>query len=439
MLACAVFLTNISSGKLSDFYPEGQILAISTALIRGSAQLMFDCVSGITTAAEDMHRTIAGTSTAWLNGLSDFRPLKEIRNPTAYAVVRTTSDLLNKGVTKSLAHVHKHSDLSSLDGDELRWVAVLNGICGDHFEESGNVLAIPMEFTRSPESLGMKSEARPAASPHIVVLVHGLCLSEQSWQGDDNPGIGENLEQELGMSPVYLRYNTGRRISSNGKELARQLDDLVADWPVPVESLSLVGYSMGGLLIRSACCYAESEQRAWLKPLKRVLFLGSPHHGSPLEKAGHLVDKAMQSIHYVEPLSFGRKRSAGIKDLRHGNLLDEDWNGQPGVEPGPANRRDVPLLPSVEYFFIAASIGRHDRDPLGHIFGDLLVRVDSALGTGSSGRENLDVKEENCRVFQEKTHFDLVSDDRVIKQIVDWFGKPIQGQVSQQLPINSRQ
>mgnify|MGYP001816802695 CR=1 FL=1 len=226
------------------------------------------------------------------------------------------------------------------------------------------------------------------------------------------------------MSPVYLRYNTGRRISANGKELSRQLDDLIADWPVPVESLSLLGYSMGGLVIRSACWYADSEQRSWLRPLQRILFLGAPHHGSPVEKAGHLVDKAMQSISYVEPLSFGRKRSAGIKDLRHGNLLDDDWDRRVGEKPGLVTRRDVPLLPAVEYYFIAASIGRHERDPMGHIFGDLLVRVGSALGTGSNNRGALDVKEENCRIFQERNHFDLISDDRVLKQVVEWFRKP---------------
>jgi len=388
-------------------------LAISTALIRGSTQLVFDCVSGITTAAESMHRHIAGTSTAWLNGISDFRPLKEIRNPTAYAVVRTASDVLNKGVTKSLAHVHNHSDIRSLDSSELRWVAVLNGICGDHLEDRGNVLAIPMELTQSS-----------VASPHIVVMVHGLCLAEDSWQRDENPGIGAQLKQELGMTPVYLRYNTGRRISSNGKELSRRLDDLLADWPVPVESLSLVGYSMGGLVIRSACAYADSEQRSWLKPLKRILFLGAPHHGSPVEKAGHFVDKAMRSVKYVEPLAFGRKRSAGIKDLRHGNLLDEDWDRPVGEKPSLDTRRVVPLLPSVDYYFIAASIGRHDKDPMGHIFGDLLVRVGSALGTGSNSPGDLEVREENCRVFQEKTHFDLVNDDRVQKQVIEWFRGP---------------
>ena len=400
-------------------------MPISSALIRGSAQLVFDCVSGVTTAAEKMHRTIAGTSTAWLGGLTDFKPLKEIRNPSAYAIVRSASDLLNKGVTASLAHVHNHSDLRSLDRGEVRWVAVLNGICGDHFVDRGSVLAIPMEFARPAESPDLESGETPVASPHVVVLVHGLCLSEQSWQRDDRPGIGAHLQRELGLSPVYLRYNTGRRVSANGKELSGLLDELVADWPVPIESLSLVGYSMGGLVIRSACRYADFEQRSWLNPLKRIVFLGTPHHGSPVERAGHLVDMAMRSIRYVEPLSFGRKRSAGIKDLRQGNLLDDDWNARLGEPGGPAARRDEPLLPSVEYFFIAASIGRHDKDPMGHIFGALLFRVGSALGTGSNSRDDLAVKKQNCRVFQEKNHFDLVRDERVGKQIVEWFSKPV--------------
>jgi len=370
-----------------------------------------------------MHRTIACSSTSWLNGISEFGPLKEIRNPTAYSVVRTASDVLNKAVTKSLAHIHNHSDLRSLNRSEMRWVAVLNGICGDHLEDRGSVLAIPMEFAQLSKAPSMESTETLAASPHIVVMVHGLCLSEDSWQRDDNPGIGEHLKQELGMAPVYLRYNTGRRVSTNGRELSRQLDDLLAGWPVPVESLSLVGYSMGGLVIRSACWYADSEQRSWLKTLKRILFLGAPHHGSPVEKAGHLVDTAMRSVKYVEPLSFGRKRSAGIKDLRHGNLLDDDWDRPVGEKLSLATRRDVPLLPSVDYYFIAASIGRHDRDPLGHIFGDLLVRVGSALGTRPNSPGDLKVKEENCRVFQEKTHFDLVNDDRVLEQVIEWFRK----------------
>jgi len=286
------------------------------------------------------------------------------------------------------------------------------------------VLAIPMEFAATPH---MESTDMPAASPHIVVMVHGLCLSEQCWQEDEDPGIGQHLKRELGMDPVYLRYNSGRHISSNGRELARQLDDLCAAWPVPVESLSLVGYSMGGLVIRSACWYAEAEQCSWLKPLKRILFLGSPHHGSPLEKAGHVVETALQSIKHVEPLMFGRKRSAGIKDLRHGYLLDEDWEYPAEKKLNLDTRREVPLLPSVDHYFIAASIGRHDKHPMGHLFGDLLVRVDSALGARSNSPGSFKVKKENCRVFRERNHFDLLNDDSVREQVVKWFRTPSPG------------
>ena len=384
---------------------------------------MFDCVSGITTAAEGMHRTIAGTSTFWLNGISDFGPLKEIRNPTAYSLVRKASDLLNTGVTQSLAMIHNQSDLSTLEGDEIRWVAVLNGICGDHLEQRDSVLAIPMELIKPSEADIGKPTDTEGVSPHLVVMVHGLCLSEQCWHSDEKPGIGDRLQRELGMAPVYLRYNTGRHISTNGQAFSRQLDELIASWPVPVESLSLVGHSMGGLVIRSACWYADSEQRSWLKPLKRILFLGSPHDGSPVEKAGHLVDTAMQSIKYVEPLAFGRKRSAGIKDLRHGNLLDEDWEQSAVEKSGPRSQRNVPLLPLVDHYFVAASLGRDEKDPVGHLLGDLLVRVDSALGSGSRGSECLPVSEEHCRVFQEKNHFDLLNDDRVFEQVVEWFGE----------------
>jgi len=303
-------------------------------------------------------------------------------------------------------------------------VAVLNGICGDHMENSGNALAIPMEFIMPPESVCTKYAVTTPVSPHVVVLVHGLGLSEQMWQGEGNLGFGKCLQTELGMSPVYLRYNTGRRISKNGEELSRKLDDLIAGWPVPVESLSLVGYSMGGLVIRSACWYANSENRSWLKPLQRILFLGAPHHGSPVEKAGHLIDKAMQSVKYVEPLSFGRQRSAGIKDLRHGNLLDIDGDNQTCEKSGFDTRTDVPLMPSVDYYFVAASIGRHEGDPMGRIFGDLLVRVGSALGTGLNSLGDPVIKDANCRVFHEKNHFDMVSDDRILEQVIDWFQKP---------------
>ncbi len=254
-------------------------------------------------------------------------------------------------------------------------------------------------------------------------MVHGLGLSEQSWWRRDHPDLGDCLNRELGFTPVYLRYNTGRHISTNGQELAGLLDDLCAAWPVPVESLSLVGHSMGGLVIRSACWYAGKGHRAWLDSLRRVLFLGTPHHGSPLEKAGSFVEAILKTNPYAEPLMLGRKRSAGVKDLRHGNLLDEDWHDPDGDGLSPDKRQIVPLLPDVDYYFAAASLGSHETDLKGRVLGDLLVRLGSALGNSSDELRSLDVKPENCRVFLEKDHFDLLDDERVQRQAVAWFGE----------------
>ena len=74
------------------------------------------------------------------------------------------------------------------------------------------------------------------------------------------PSIGDQLRDDLDYSPLYLRYNTGRHISTNGQQFAQMLQALCDAWPIPVESVSLLGHSMGGLIIRSACWYAQSQQ-----------------------------------------------------------------------------------------------------------------------------------------------------------------------------------
>jgi pimeloyl-ACP methyl ester carboxylesterase len=247
-------------------------------------------------------------------------------------------------------------------------------------------------------------------------------MSEQSWRRGDKADIGDWLAAERGVTPLYLRYNSGRHISTNGREFAALMVRLCAAWPVPVQSVSLIGHSMGGLLIRSACWYAEREQAGWLDYLQRVICLGTPHHGSPLEKAGHLIDKALLAVPYTAPLAFGRKRSVGIKDLRHGNLLDEDWQGHDLDTHSHDTRRPVPLLEHVDYFFAASTVGRHQRDTMGHMLGDLLVRLGSAVGEHADDLHRLKVHRENCCIFHEQHHFDLLYDARVHRQILDWFG-----------------
>jgi len=397
----------------------------SLRTIQGSTRLVFDSVEGITNTVERMHASIARPPLPWTDQAREpVRPHGLIASGV-YSMIRGINGLLRTGVDTTFSLAADSGD-SHRPGAEVRAVAALNGAFGDHLEASGNTLAIPMRVTtpRQPLELetGALAEALPQASPHVVVLVHGLSLSELSWKRGDGPCLGGRLQQELEYTPVYLSYNSGRHISTNGQEFAQLLESLCSAWPVPVQSLSLVGHSMGGLVIRSACWYAGQAQSDWLQYLDRVVCLGTPHHGAALERAGNAFDRAMEKLPYTEPLALGRGRSVGIKDLRHGNLLHEDWLGHHPDRSPQDKRRIVPLLPDVDYYFVAATVGRDRRDPLGRFLGDMLVRVGSAVGSHPDALRRLAIEPENCKVFHEKNHFDLLDDEQVHRQIVNWLG-----------------
>ena len=402
-------------------------MAKKTTLAGGIAQLGLDSFSGITGAVEQVHQSIARTSVSNIPGLANSRlPGLGGKNPV-YSVMLKTASAVNLGVRNLTKIVGDDGEVPG-GNRNLAWLAALNGVCGDHLEATDNPLAMRMEITDGSRVLELDRESLdgslPGAGPHIVLMVHGLCLSDQDWFRHDGADLGESLRDELHFSPVYLRYNTGRHISANGQSLARLLERLCAAWPVPVESLSLVGHSMGGLVIRSACRYAAGAGRSWPNLLERVLFLGTPHQGSYLEKAGHLLDGALSFIPHSEPLLFGRKRSAGIRDLRYGYLLDEDWQDDLSGKGLRRDSRPVPLEPGVEYYIAAARVGNGDENLTGRIVGDLLVRTGSAMGEHRDGEFSLDFQSENVRIFPEKTHFDLLGDDCVHRQVVEWFGQP---------------
>ncbi|MFQ3436484.1 hypothetical protein P9453_22485, partial [Enterobacter bugandensis] len=56
----------------------------------------------------------------------------------------------------------------------------------------------------------------------------------------------------------------------------------VDHWPVPVRRISLVGHSMGGLIMRAACAVATSADEPWLHRLTDLVTLGTPHLGADL-------------------------------------------------------------------------------------------------------------------------------------------------------------
>jgi pimeloyl-ACP methyl ester carboxylesterase len=260
----------------------------------------------------------------------------------------------------------------------------------------------------------------PNAGPRIVVLVHGLCLSHEYWKGHNEADLGIELQRAHGFTPLYLNYNTGRHISCNGRELSEQLQILIDAWPIEVEELLLIGHSMGGLVIRSACWYGSEPKLPWTQLVKKALYLGSPHHGAALAKAGHLLTFVMQKFRYASPFALAQHTSAGIKDLRYGNLLDDDWEGIDQDEFHLDIRKPVPLLAGTRHYFLAATIGDHPTDFSSTMVGDLLVRLDSAKGHHSDGLKKLRIRPEDCRVFEKLNHLALLDNKVVHDQIVEW-------------------
>ena len=307
-------------------------------------------------------------------------------------------------------------------------IAALNGVAGEHLERAGNPLATDMSLRHAGRTVRVEraalAAAFPAAAPRVALFVHGLGCNETFWRlqaqrhyQDRHTTYGSRLERELGYTPLYARYNTGLHISDNGRRLARLLDRVVTEWPVPVEELVLFGHSMGGLVIRSATHYGATLD--WVRRVRHVFYLGSPHLGAPLEKGAHVTAWLLGRLDVTRPFAAAlNARSVGIKDLRFGSLRDEEWDGV-DLDALLADRTgDVPLLEGAGHYFVAATVTRDRHHPLGVAVGDLLVREASAFGRGRLRR--LQFPLERGRHLGPMNHFELLNHPDVYDQIRRW-------------------
>ena len=296
---------------------------------------------------------------------------------------------------------------SALSGTAL---AVLNAVTGDRL---GPDLAIRMAVRAGGGDVELTSERVPAvfgdATPRLAVFLHGLAETENAWNRSANRSepYGARLRAELGYTAVYVRYNTGRHVSDNGQDLVRLLDDLTAAWPVRVREILLVGHSMGGLVIRSACHYGSEAGVPWVKRVRHVFYLGSPHLGAPLARVAGLAGWALGQVPETRPFADLVAGSSGIKDLRHGYVLD-DWAA---CDPDGClhnHRRDVPLLPGASHYAISAAVSMNPGSPLGALVGDLLVQPGSAHGRRGA-RQHVPFPVGHAREFGGMHHFDLLN------------------------------
>ena len=299
--------------------------------------------------------------------------------------------------------------------------AAITGLTGDALEEQGSPLAQPMAVRVAGEPVelepGALADAFPNATPRIVVFLHGLMETEFSWGTGET--YGTRLGRDLGYTPVTVRYNSGLHISQNGRCLSELMDELVAAWPVEVERIALVGHSMGGLVARSACHHGARDGADWAQFVKTSVSLGTPHMGAPLEQAVHYLSAGLARLPETRPFAnFLRRRSGGIRDLRQGSLVDEDWRDCDPDALKAAACAEVPLLEGATHCFVSATVTRSDRHPLGRLIGDTLVLKPSA--TGRSRTRRIPFEEEFGMHLGRAHHFALLNHPAVYEKLRAW-------------------
>jgi hypothetical protein len=300
-------------------------------------------------------------------------------------------------------------------------LGALNGAWGDLLQRTRS----PLALTMSVRSVG----ASAAVTGDVAVWLHGLCETDASWRlgapkhyDDPRSTHGDRLHREVGLTPVFLRYNTGLHVSENGAQLSDLLDLLVADWPVPVTRLTLVGHSMGGLVIRSACHRGTEQGSTWVPLVRRVVYLGSPHLGAPLEVGAAAATRALRRLPETQPVARAlATRSVGIKDLRFGDVLADDWAALTDLDDIRAEPQTCPaLLECADHYYIGATIGRRHDTVAARVLGDALVPFASASGEGKVRRLGLAV--DRGRHLGGLHHFDLLNHPRVYAVLRDWLG-----------------
>ena len=399
----------------------GKPQVVHASDIHGVSRLAIDAVLGLTRLVETMHHNVSRAP--GVLGAPTREPMKGIAG-LVYRSIRGVARLVGGGIDAILTQLVPLLEQEPSSATREAILSALNGVLGDHLTVSANPLAIAMSLRRDGKAIELTATSLAAAIPRargrILLLVHGLCLGDLQWRRKDHDH-GAALEADAGFTALYLRYNTGLHVSANGRVLAEQLEALLHSWPVPVEELAIVGHSMGGLVARSARYYGTLAGHAWPRSVRRMVFLGTPHHGAPLERGGNWVNVALDASPYTAAFArLGKIRSAGITDLRYGNLLDEDWRNRDRFARSPDERVIVPLPDGVACLAIAATLSKKPGDLSGRILGDGLVPVASALGRHVDPARDLGLPEPNTWIGFGIGHLDLLDRKDAYQRIRRW-------------------
>jgi len=386
--------------------------------LRGIGNLTIDAITGITDIVGSLHHTIISFQ-GYL--AREIRIGQRVSRVWFTETVHTVTELVGDGIDALLDRLSSMlGEKESSPGREAV-LSALNGVLGDHLVARNNPLAIPMQFRRNGKPLSEQalSEAIQQSNGRLAIMVHGSCMNDLQWnrQGHDH---GAALARDLRFVPVYAHYNTGLHISENGRKLSDLLETIMDQSPQATE-LFIIAHSMGGLVSRSACHYGKTSGHTWLNHLRKLVFLGTPHHGSLLEKGGNWIDIILKISPYSAPFSrLGKIRSCGVTDMRYGNVVDDDWKGRDRFEFAGDQRIPVPLPKGIQCYSIAATTGKESNKLSDDLIGDGLVTLSSALGRHKNAELNLLFPETHQWVGRNMKHMDLLNHPEVYKTIKRW-------------------
>jgi len=383
--------------------------------VRGAGRMLFDASRGLVDIVERMHRTIQLRPSA--TGQSIVGATPGITG-FVYQSIRSSMGLIGHGLDSALARFEGRLSAGETTPGRDVLLSIVNGIYGDYLARTGNPLTIEMRLHHDGAALEVANptvhfEVAGRAPPtgRLLVLVHGLCMSVQQWtrQGYSH---GASLGAELGWTPLYLRYNSGLQVAENGRLFAEVLQSLVRHWPRRVEELAIVGHSMGGLVARSACLAGEELRHDWLAHLRKLVFLGTPHQGVPLERGAQVLDYLLELSPYSAPFTrLGKARSTGIQDLQRGTIT-------------PGGHRFVPLPNGVDCYAIAATVGARRSLLAERLVGDGLVPLNSALGRHADRGRSLEFPTTHQWVGYQMGHLELLHRPEVYAQLRAWWARP---------------
>ena len=370
--------------------------------LRGGMRLLVDALRKGVDRMEAVHARIANVEPP-VRGARMVRPGSGL-GAVMYRGLRGTTELAGGTVDLALASLQaflldpqRQRDPAEPVPAREAAVALLNAVAGEHLHRTGNPLAIRTE---------LRSNVL-APLPRVLVLAHDLGRNDLQWR-QDHHDHGQALAEALVATPMYALYNSGRHVGATGRELAAELEVLLAHWRVPLEGVVLLGHGMGGLVLRSALHQARHSGLAWPAHVRRMVFLGTPHHG--VDAAADLfAGLGFGPAAALSPFTrMARRGSPGMRDFIEGRVLEDE----PRTGVAPAQEATAGVPPGLPVYAIAGAVG--DRR------SDGLVPVDSALGRHAAAGRDLLLPEEHRCVIEGVDHFGLLRSEAALQKMRQW-------------------